>query len=65
MIPRTNLAFRDVIPVSTITGLGLDKLKRRLRGSLDEEASKGSEPLHRERLGALRPGRTPLPVWGI
>ncbi|CAL8360770.1 unnamed protein product [Arctogadus glacialis] len=65
MIPRTNLAFRDVVPVSTITGLGLDQLKRRLRGSLDEEAAKASEPLHRERLGALRPSRTPLPVWGI
>ncbi|CAL8247214.1 unnamed protein product [Lota lota] len=64
MIPRTNLAFREVVPVSTVTGLGVDQLKRCLRRSLDEEAAKASEPLHRDRLRALRPGRTPMPVWG-
>ncbi|KAK0147847.1 GTP-binding protein 10 [Merluccius polli] len=64
MIPRTNLAFRDVVPVSTVTGSGIDQLKLCLRQSLDEDAARVTEALHGDRLCALRQSRAAIPVWG-
>ncbi|KAG7282157.1 hypothetical protein CRUP_034904 [Coryphaenoides rupestris] len=64
MVPRTNLAFRDVVPVSTVTGMGIDQLKRRLRQSLDEISAEATEAHHGARLRALRQSRAPMPVWG-
>ncbi|KAJ3597467.1 hypothetical protein NHX12_000990 [Muraenolepis orangiensis] len=64
MIPRTNLAFRAVVPVSATTGFGLEQLKHCLRQSLDEDSATATEALHGDKLQALRLSRTPMPIWG-
>ncbi|CAL8290767.1 unnamed protein product [Merluccius merluccius] len=61
MIPRTNLAFRDVVPISTVTGSGIDQLKRCLRQSLDKDAARVTEALHGDRLHGV--GIFPVPKW--
>lgn len=53
MIPKDQLTFRHVIPVSAATGLGIDHLKSRVRESLDEDAERANSAIHAERLRAL------------
>ncbi|XP_067094827.1 GTP-binding protein 10 [Osmerus mordax] len=54
MVPRKNILFRDVVPISAATGLGIQRLRTCMRQSLDEDAAGGADPLHRDRLQALR-----------
>ncbi|KAM9310808.1 GTP-binding protein 10 [Pholidichthys leucotaenia] len=54
MIPKNYLSFRHVVPVSTITGFGINDLKRCIRQSLDEQAIIESKVMHREKLQSLR-----------
>lgn len=54
MIPKNYLTFKHVIPVSALTGLGVDRLKSCIRQSLDEEAVQKSKTLHQEKLQAIR-----------
>lgn len=53
MTPKRHLTFRHVIPVSAATGFGIDRLKSRIRESLDEDAETATEAVHVERLRAL------------
>ncbi|KAL0985393.1 hypothetical protein UPYG_G00156310 [Umbra pygmaea] len=54
MVPKRNLVFRHVIPISAATGSGVMQLKTCIRESLDKEASMETEALHRDRLQSLR-----------
>ncbi|XP_028327159.1 GTP-binding protein 10 [Gouania willdenowi] len=54
MIPKNYLTFKHIIPVSTITGLGIDHLKSSIRQSLDEDAVKQTEGFHQEKLQTLK-----------
>lgn len=53
MIPKDQLTFRHVIPVSAATGFGIDHLKTRIRESLDEDAETANKAIHAEKLRAL------------
>ncbi|XP_003966173.2 GTP-binding protein 10 [Takifugu rubripes] len=53
MIPKDQLTFRHVIPVSAATGFGIDHLKTRIRESLDEDAETANRAIHAEKLRAL------------
>ncbi|XP_062322006.1 GTP-binding protein 10 [Osmerus eperlanus] len=66
MVPRKNILFRDVVPISAATGLGIQRLRTCMRQSLDEDAAGGADPLHRDRLQALRGAVTAqdAPSWG-
>ncbi|XP_010900800.1 GTP-binding protein 10 [Esox lucius] len=66
MVPKNNVVFRHVIPISAVTGLGITHLKTYIRQSLDEDASLATESLHRDKLQALRgvvPAKNTL-AWG-
>ncbi|RVE62695.1 hypothetical protein OJAV_G00159470 [Oryzias javanicus] len=54
MIPKNYLTFRHVLPVSAMTGLGIDHLKSCIRQSLDEEDTLESRDVLQEKLQALR-----------
>lgn len=54
MIPQNYLTFRHVVPISAITGFGIDQLKSRIRQSIDEDATSQSKATHQEKLHALR-----------
>ncbi|XP_028985658.1 GTP-binding protein 10 [Betta splendens] len=54
MIPKNYINFRHVVPVSAITGFGIDYLKKSIRESLDEDAAFSLKAIHNERLQALR-----------
>ncbi|XP_017280439.1 GTP-binding protein 10 [Kryptolebias marmoratus] len=54
MIPKNYLTFRDVVPVSAITGLGIDHLKTCIRQSLDEHATMETNAIHQKKLQELR-----------
>ncbi|KAF6739681.1 GTP-binding protein 10 [Oryzias melastigma] len=54
MIPKNYLTFRHVVPVSAMTGLGIDHLKSCIRQSLDEEDALESRDVLQEKLQALR-----------
>ncbi|CAB1334618.1 unnamed protein product [Coregonus sp. 'balchen'] len=66
MVPKNNMVFRHVVPISAATGFGIAHLKTFIRQSLDEDASMATESLHRDRLQALRgavPAKNSL-TWG-
>lgn len=54
MIPKNYLTFRHVVPVSAITGFGVDQLKTSIRQSLDEQAAAETQAIHQEKLQELR-----------
>lgn len=54
LIPKNCITFRHVVPVSASTGLGIDRLKRCIRESLDEDAEMPNRTVHDERLQTLR-----------
>lgn len=54
MIPNNFITFRHVVPVSALTGFGVDHLKSCIRLSLDEYTTMETATLHQEKLQALR-----------
>ncbi|TNN75722.1 GTP-binding protein 10 [Liparis tanakae] len=54
MIPKSFITFRRIVPVSASTGFGVDRLKRCIRESLDEDATMATKAIHLDRLQALR-----------
>ncbi|XP_034553285.1 GTP-binding protein 10 [Notolabrus celidotus] len=54
MKPKNFLSFRHVVPVSALTGFGIEHLKSCIRESLDESAETISKAIHQERLQTLR-----------
>ncbi|KAM9783187.1 GTP-binding protein 10 [Neosynchiropus ocellatus] len=54
MIPKNFLAFKELLPVSALTGFGVDQLKHTVRAALDEQAGMEAKELHEERLKQLR-----------
>lgn len=65
-VPKKSMLFRDVVPISAATGLGIEHLKTCIRQSLEEEATIETESLHSDRLQALRGTITAqnTPTWG-
>ncbi|XP_072250396.1 GTP-binding protein 10 [Leuresthes tenuis] len=54
MIPNNYMTFRHVVPVSAITGFGIDHLKTCIRLSLDEDATVETSAIHQKKLQSLR-----------
>ncbi|XP_068591846.1 GTP-binding protein 10 isoform X2 [Cebidichthys violaceus] len=54
MIPKSCITFRHIVPVSASTGFGVDRLKRCIRESLDEDSVMATKAIHQDRLQALR-----------
>ncbi|OXB84715.1 UNVERIFIED_CONTAM: hypothetical protein H355_001192 [Colinus virginianus] len=50
VIPKNTIDFRDIIPISTYTGEGIDELKASVRRSLDEEAEQENEEYQKKKL---------------
>ncbi|KAM6152848.1 GTP-binding protein 10 isoform 2-T2 [Erethizon dorsatum] len=50
MIPERTMEFQHVIPISAITGEGIEELKNCIRKSLDEHASQEKEAYHKKQL---------------
>ncbi|XP_062363735.1 GTP-binding protein 10 [Cinclus cinclus] len=54
IIPANTLEFRDVIPISTYTGEGIEELKTCLRKSIDEQAEQVNEDYRKKKLLLLQ-----------
>ncbi|XP_014911312.1 GTP-binding protein 10 [Poecilia latipinna] len=54
MIPKNFITFRHVVPISALTGFGVDHLKSCIRLSLDEYAAMETGATHQKKLQALR-----------
>ncbi|NXQ45860.1 GTPBA protein, partial [Catharus fuscescens] len=54
MIPANTLEFREVIPISTYTGEGIEELKTCLRKSIDEQAEQVNEDYRKKKLLLLQ-----------
>lgn len=54
MIPNEYITFKDIIPVSALSGFGIEHLKSCIRQSLDEEADAETKVTHKEKLHELR-----------
>jgi len=54
MIPANTLEFKDIIPVSTYTGEGIEELKACLRKSVHEEAEQENEEYRKKKLQLLQ-----------
>ncbi|XP_014377718.2 GTP-binding protein 10, partial [Alligator sinensis] len=54
MIPQSTIEFKDIIPVSTFTGEGIEELKTCIKNSLDEENEKENEDYHKKKLCILQ-----------
>ncbi|XP_071416729.1 GTP-binding protein 10 isoform X1 [Pithys albifrons albifrons] len=54
MIPANTLEFKEVIPVSTYTGEGIEELKACIRKSIDEEAEQENEEYRKKQLLLLQ-----------
>ncbi|XP_048806905.1 GTP-binding protein 10 isoform X2 [Lagopus muta] len=52
-IPENTIDFRDIIPISTYTGEGIEELKACVRRSLDEEAEQENEEYRKKKLSLL------------
>lgn len=48
------LEFKDIIPISTYTGEGIEKLKACIRKSIDEEAEQENEEYRKKKLLLLQ-----------
>lgn len=64
MVPKKNMTFGEVVPVSALTGLGIERLKHSIRETLDEDAAEDTNAFHQERLQTLRRTMSSTPVWG-
>ncbi|XP_068013014.1 GTP-binding protein 10 [Melanerpes formicivorus] len=54
MIPAKPLEFKNIIPISTYTGEGIEELKACIRSSIDEEAEKENEEYRKKQLQLLQ-----------
>ncbi|KAM6134739.1 LOW QUALITY PROTEIN: cilia- and flagella-associated protein 69 [Pterocles gutturalis] len=54
VIPANTLEFKDIIPISTYTGEGIEELKACIRKSVDEEAEKENEEYRKKKLLLLQ-----------
>ncbi|XP_017584746.1 PREDICTED: uncharacterized protein LOC103612345 isoform X4 [Corvus brachyrhynchos] len=54
MIPANTLEFREVIPISTYTGEGIEELKTCIRKSIDEQAERVNEEYRKKKLLLLQ-----------
>ncbi|KAG8507843.1 GTP-binding protein 10 [Galemys pyrenaicus] len=58
MIPERIVEFQHIIPISAVTGEGIDKLKDSIRQSLDEQADQENDSYHQKQLLNLRTSKT-------
>ncbi|XP_004676726.1 PREDICTED: GTP-binding protein 10 [Condylura cristata] len=58
MIPERTMEFQHIIPISAITGEGIDKLKDSIRQSLDEQADQENDAYHQKQLLNLQTSKT-------
>ncbi|XP_053916631.1 cilia- and flagella-associated protein 69 isoform X3 [Cuculus canorus] len=54
MIPANTLEFKDIIPISTYSGEGIEELKACIRKSIDEEAEQENEEYRKKKLLLLQ-----------
>ncbi|NWU90849.1 GTPBA protein, partial [Upupa epops] len=54
MVPANTLEFKDIIPISTHTGQGIEELKTSIRKSMDEEADQENEEFRKKQLLLLQ-----------
>ncbi|XP_006888622.1 PREDICTED: GTP-binding protein 10-like [Elephantulus edwardii] len=50
MIPEKTVKFQHIIPISAVTGEGIEELKNCIRTSLDEQADKEDSAYHKKQL---------------
>ncbi|XP_053511027.1 GTP-binding protein 10-like, partial [Artibeus jamaicensis] len=50
MIPERTVEFQHIIPISAITGEGIDELKNCIRKSVDEYANQENDAYHKKQL---------------
>ncbi|XP_068829295.1 GTP-binding protein 10 isoform X2 [Capricornis sumatraensis] len=50
MIPEKTVEFQHIIPISAITGEGIDELKSCIRKSVDEHANQENDAYHKQQL---------------
>lgn len=50
MIPEKTMEFQHIIPISAITGEGIDELKNYIRKSLDKHTSQEDDAYHKKQL---------------
>ncbi|EAW76881.1 hypothetical protein, isoform CRA_d [Homo sapiens] len=50
MIPERTVEFQHIIPISAVTGEGIEELKNCIRKSLDEQANQENDALHKKQL---------------
>ncbi|XP_006211914.2 GTP-binding protein 10 [Vicugna pacos] len=58
MIPERTVEFQHIIPISAVTGEGIDELKNCVRKSLDENANQENDAHHKKQLLNLRISNT-------
>ncbi|XP_008147480.2 GTP-binding protein 10 isoform X1 [Eptesicus fuscus] len=58
MIPERTMEFEHIIPISAITGEGIDELKNCIRKSLDEHADRENDAFHKKQLLNLQISNT-------
>lgn len=58
MIPERTREFEHIIPISTITGEGIDELKNCIRKSLDEHADQENDAFLKKQLLNLQISNT-------
>lgn len=58
MIPERTMEFQHIIPISAITGEGIDELKSYIRTSLDEHANQEDDTYHKKQLLNLQISNT-------
>nr|XP_035972389.1 GTP-binding protein 10 isoform X2 [Halichoerus grypus] len=58
MIPERTMEFQHIIPISAITGEGIDELKNHIRKSLDEHANMEDDAYHKKQLLNLQISNT-------
>ena len=54
MLPEKAVEFQHIVPISTVTGEGIEELKSCVRKSLDQQDSKDNDAHHREQLLRLQ-----------
>ncbi|XP_066095639.1 GTP-binding protein 10 [Saccopteryx bilineata] len=58
MIPERTMEFQHIIPISAVTGEGIDELKNRIRKSLDDCADQENDAYHKKQLLKLQISNT-------
>lgn len=54
MIPEKAVEFQHILPISTVTGEGIEELKTCVRKALDEQDHKENDAYHRKQLLSLQ-----------